>query len=167
MSTAKRDGHADAQVRLRGHHFICLQFYRGEGYSAAFVDNLTRVVERIAEQPALLVEGADDVCAACPGLAADGSCVDPNAGEIEVRRIDRLAWDVLGAKPGDPLSLADARELLTDDAISLGRWRFEACSGCTWEDVCGSGWGALIRSAEAEARATGSTEPASETEPGE
>ena len=31
-------------IRLRGHHFICLQFYRGEGYSAAFVSNLARVV---------------------------------------------------------------------------------------------------------------------------
>jgi hypothetical protein len=159
MSPAKRAPES-AEVHLRGHHLICLQFYRGEGYSAAFVDNLGRVVARVAEEPALIVEGADDVCAACPGLAADGSCLDPNAGEIEVRRIDRLAWEVLGVKPGDRLSLAQARELLLEDAISLGRWRFDTCAGCTWEDVCGSGWGALVRAAEDGARAARESEPA-------
>ena len=35
-------------VRLRGHHFVCLQFFRGEGYSAAFVANLEGVLERAA-----------------------------------------------------------------------------------------------------------------------
>jgi len=138
---------------LRGHHLICLQFFRGEGYSAKFVNNLGRVIERAAENPALVVEGADDVCVACPGLAADGSCLDPNAGEIEVRRLDRLATEVLGVKPGERLSLARARELLTADAISAGRWRIEACAGCTWEDVCESGWGALLGAAESAARA--------------
>ena len=140
-------------ANLRGHHLICLQFFRGEGYSAKFVNNLGRVIERAAENPALVVEGADDVCAACPGLAADGSCLDPNAGEIEGCRLDRLATEVLGVKPGEELSLSRARELLAADAISAGRWRIEACAGCTWEDVCESGWGALLAAAEAAARA--------------
>ena len=48
---------------------------------------------------------------------------------------------------------ARARELLAADAISAGRWRIEACAGCTWEDVCESGWGALLAAAEAAARA--------------
>jgi hypothetical protein len=153
VTARKGDATTGAEpVRLRGHHFICLQFFRGEGYSATFVDNLSRVIERAAENPALLVEGADDVCAACPGLAADSTCVDPQAGECEVRRLDRLASDVLGIKPGAALSLARARELLAADAISAGRWRIEACAGCTWEDVCESGWGALLGAAEAAAR---------------
>jgi hypothetical protein len=51
------------------------------------------------------------------------------------------------------VSLARARELLAADAISAGRWRIDACSGCTWEDVCESGWGVLLGAAEAAARA--------------
>ena len=158
MKVRENERSGFVEVRFRGHHLICLQFFRGEGYSATFVENLGRAIERAAEKPALLVEGADDVCAACPGLAPDGVCLDPNAGEIDVRRLDRLAGEVLGVKPGERLSLARARELLAADAISAGRWRLEACAGCTWEDVCEGGWGALLGAAEAEARARTGTD---------
>jgi uncharacterized protein len=129
---------------LRGHHFVCLQFFGGEGYSATFVENLDRVVARAAEEPALLVSGADDVCGACPGLAADGSCVGEQAGEAEVRRLDELAWTLLGMAPGDALSLGEARRRIAADAVAAGRWRYEACVGCTWEDACEPGWDELL-----------------------
>jgi uncharacterized protein len=129
-----------AEVRLRGHHLVCLQFFRGEGYSAAFVENLAGVIERSARTEALVVVGADDVCAACPGLSADGTCVDPNAGEPEVRRLDALACEVLGVLPGERLSLAEARVRLAADETAAARWRLEACGGCTWEAVCEPGW---------------------------
>ena len=141
-----------APLRLRGHHLVCLQFFRGQGYSFGFVQNLKSVVDRAATEPVVLVEGADSVCAACPGLSADGTCLDPHAGEPAVRRIDRLAWAVLGVRPGAQLTLTEARELLAADAVSAGRWRFEACAGCTWEDVCEDGWGALLGEAEDAAR---------------
>jgi len=141
-------------VRLRPHHLVCLQFYRGEGYSAAFVENLSHILASVAETPALVVEGADSVCAACPGLAPDGTCLDPMAGEAEVRRLDRLALGVLGVHAGEECSLAHARELLEGDAVAAGRWRIEACAGCTWEDVCESGWDELLGEAEAQARAS-------------
>lgn len=141
----QRDAEPSASpVRLRGHHFVCLQFFGGQGYSAAFIENLENVVERASSECALLVEGADDVCAACPGLAADGLCVDPDAGEPEARRLDALAFKILGVGPGAQLSLADARSHLAADAIGAGRWRFEACDGCTWERICEGGWNALL-----------------------
>ena len=131
-------------TRLRAHHFICLQFYGGEGYSPAFVENLVSVVERAGASPAVLVEGADDVCAACPNVAPDGTCIDPGTGEEQIRQIDALACEVLGIETGMQLSLEDARELLASHAIGAGRWRFEACVGCEWEDVCDAGWDALL-----------------------
>jgi hypothetical protein len=130
--------------RLRGHHFVCLQFYRGEGYSPAFVDNLRQTVEQAGREPALLVAGADDVCSACPSLSADGTCADEHAGEVEVARLDTLAHELLGAAPGDRLSLQEARERIAADAIGAGRWRREACAGCVWEGICESGWAELL-----------------------
>jgi hypothetical protein len=131
-------------VRLRGHHFVCLQFFEGQGYSPRFVENLAEVVARVREHPALAVAGPDSVCTACPGLAADGSCLDPQAGEAEVRRIDRLAWEVLDAGPGSALSLAEARRRLSANREATSLWREQACRGCAWEDVCRPGFEELL-----------------------
>lgn len=140
-------------ARLRGHHLICLQFFRGEGYSEEFVLALTRVLERLESLPAELVAGADDVCAACPELGADGRCASGSAGgEPEIARIDALACELLGLAPGARARLADVREQLADDAIAAGRWRYEACDGCEWEHVCERGWGDLLAAAERAAR---------------
>lgn len=140
-------------VRLRGHNFICLQFFHGEGYSAEFVDNLAHVVGRATTEPALIVAGVDNVCAACPELGPDNRCASESAGgEEEIVRIDELALGVLGAAVGDRLSLAQARSRLEADAIGVGSWRAGACDGCTWESACESGWGAMLRDAENSAR---------------
>jgi hypothetical protein len=141
---------SDGPLRLRGHHLVCLQFYRGEGYSDAYVENLTRIVERAATERVVIVDGADDVCAACPGLSAQGVCED--AGEELVGGLDGLALAVLGAEPGDALTLPEAREQLEADAFAVGRWRARACAGCSWEYVCEGGWDALLAAAQKAAR---------------
>ena len=45
-------------VRLRGHHFVCLQFFRGEGYSEEFVTQLAVLLDRAANEPAEAVDDA-------------------------------------------------------------------------------------------------------------
>lgn len=125
---------------------MCLQFYRGEGYSAAFVENLTRLIERLASEPAVLVDGADDVCGSCPSLAADGTCGDPHSGEAEIRRIDALACELLGVAAGDTISLPEARRRMAANAKGARRWNAEACAGCSFETVCAPGWELLIDS---------------------
>jgi len=145
---------AQPPVRLRGHHLICLQFFRGEGYSPEFVDNLACVVANATTQPALIVGTADDVCVACPELGPDKRCASQSAGgEDEIVRVDRLALDVLDTAIGERISLAEARERLESDAIGVGTWRASACDGCAWESVCESGWNAMLKAAEKAARA--------------
>ena len=152
MSPANEQDSPASPVRLRGHHFVCLQFFRGKGYSDAFVENLRTIVARATETPAVVVAGADDVCGACTGLARDGSCLNPQASDMEVNRNDRFAWRILGVAPGDRLSLAEARKRLAADAISAGRWRLDACVGCIWESECEDSWDDLLGDAEHAAR---------------
>jgi len=133
-----------APVRLRGHHFICLQFYGGQGYSDEFVANLTELVTRLRSEPARLVAGADDVCSACPSLSDTRECADPHTGEAEIARIDTLAQELLGMDVGDMVTLAQAAERLADDAVAVGRWRYESCDGCSFESVCEPGWKRLV-----------------------
>jgi hypothetical protein len=130
--------------RLRGHHLVCLQFYRGQGYSDEFVANLDGVQKAAAETPALIVSGPDDVCAACPGLGADGTCRHPDTGEAEALRIDALALQVLDAAIGETISLGQAHDRLASDAEACERWRAESCASCPWEHACEHGWNALL-----------------------
>lgn len=53
-------------VRLRGHHLICLQFYRGEGYNQDFIKHLFNILERVQYEDVEVVEGVDEVCSVCP-----------------------------------------------------------------------------------------------------
>ncbi len=131
-------------TQLRGHHLICLQFYRGQGYSDDFVANLDRVQKSAAETPALIVSGPDDVCAACPGLGADGTCQHPDTGEAEALRIDALALQLLDAAIGETLSLSEAHARLSGDAAAVGRWRAESCGSCLWENACDDGLRSLL-----------------------
>uniref|UniRef100_A0A7C4WD24 DUF1284 domain-containing protein n=1 Tax=Geoglobus ahangari TaxID=113653 RepID=A0A7C4WD24_9EURY len=57
-------------MKLRGHHLICLNFFKGEGYSKEFVENIERILK---EREIEVVIGADDVCSKCPHLKS-GSC---------------------------------------------------------------------------------------------
>lgn len=131
-------------TQLRGHHLVCLQFYRGQGYSDEFVSNLDRVQKAALDTPAVIVSGPDDVCAACPGLGADGTCRHPDTGEAEALRIDALALQVLDAAIGETLSLSQAHDRLAADEAAGNRWRAESCATCLWESSCEDGWNTLL-----------------------
>jgi len=118
---------------LRGHHLICLHFFAGEGYSAEFVDNLRSTLEHLRDAPFRLVEGPDDVCAACPSLR-NGACASESGGEEHIRSLDSLANELLGVTPGMLLDFAETRTRLP--AI-LDRWRVSACETCGFQTVCG------------------------------
>jgi len=86
-------------IRLRGHHLICLQFFQGEGYSPQFVENLNRVIQKASSgTPIAVVEGADDVCVACPHID-DGRCAHKPDSENTIRLLDEMALGLLGVEP--------------------------------------------------------------------
>lgn len=77
-----------AKIRLRPHHLLCSQGYRGKGYSEAFTRNMDEITRRLRTDPdaqAELVFSSDDLCAMCPNRLPDGSC----RSEEKVQRYDR------------------------------------------------------------------------------
>lgn len=116
---------------LRGHHLICLHFFRGEGYDDVFVKNLGRVLADVSRGRGKIVEGADDVCHACPHLR-EGLC-SYKKGEEEIRRLDALALTLLGVNEGEEIEWGDIKARLRD---IFPDWVRKACSKCEWIKIC-------------------------------
>ena len=116
-------------MRLRGHHLVCLHFFRGEGYSPEFVQGLAGLIRRAeAGEPVVVACGPDDVCSACPYLAGE-RCAHTEASEAEVREMDEAALGLLGLSCGQEVSWAGVRDRLPG---VLPEWRGRYCVSCQW-----------------------------------
>jgi hypothetical protein len=116
-------------MRLRAHHLVCLQFFRGEGYTAEYVENLSRVMERTKDEEIEVIIGADEVCKPCPFLK-DEIC---EKGEEKIAELDLLAMSLLKVKPGDRLRWREAEEKLHE---IMETWKKYACFDCEYAKVC-------------------------------
>lgn len=120
-------------VRFRGHHLVCLQFYRGEGYGPEFVENLHRLLARVERgEEVEIIEGPDDVCHSCPNLV-DERCVHQEGSEEEIKGLDRSALAYLDLKAGDRVVWSGVRKKVL--AAPAEFFTF-FCTGCYWEKVC-------------------------------
>src|SRR3989454_5207536 len=94
---------AHRAVRIRGHTLLCLQGFRGEGYSAGFIDNMAALHRDLNENPdrwVEVVEAPDAFCAACPHLAPAGCSLSGAPSEEGMQAQDRHVWAVPGLQPG-------------------------------------------------------------------
>jgi hypothetical protein len=119
---------------LRGHHLICLLFFNGEGYDAAFVENLRRVIYRANREGVMIHRGADDVCHACPHLAGD-ECNYRASNEEEIKRLDTIALRLLNLEAG---AKADWEAVTKTLPRILPEWKSLACEKCDWLSICRS-----------------------------
>ena len=123
-------------MKLRVHHILCTNLYRGLGYDGAFCQNMTEKVTYLREhrnEELMLVAEPDDICAHCPNLKEGDYCAN---GDNHVCVKDRALLAPLHLVEGEQYSyqelMAHAREFLTEDKF------VESCSSCTWyvEGIC-------------------------------
>ncbi len=118
-------------MKLKGHHLICLQFFKGEGYSKGFVENTKRIVDFWENNPVEIVKEADDICDFCPFLK-NGKCSHP---KYKVDEIDKLALTLLGLKIGDKVRKGFVKKQLLK---MFNEWREKVCINCKWKKICES-----------------------------
>ena len=123
-----------ARLHLRPHHLLCIQNYRGHGYSSDFDQKMTSVIEALQSPSGavvVLTGGADDLCGSCPHCR-DGSCESDNPD-----RFDAHVCDQIQAAPGDSFiwKLSPGTNIspvppVTKDLLE------KCCGGCSWLDLC-------------------------------
>jgi hypothetical protein len=120
-------------IRLRGHTLLCLQGFRGEGYSPAFVTNLALIHRDLADHSDQWVEVTDQpdsVCRACPNLGAEGCRLNGDRSEVEMRAQDHDVLSRLGCRPGERYQWSElleriGRQVTGDDLPAI-------CGSCRW-----------------------------------
>jgi len=122
-----------ADLRLRAHTLLCLQGFRGEGYSPSFIDNLARIHHDLAEHPdqwVEVVDAPDTVCGACPHLASSGCSLNGDGFEESMKAQDRLVLSLLGLTAGIRVQwseiLGRIRTSLTGESLP------SICGQCRW-----------------------------------
>lgn len=122
---------APAPICMRAHHALCAGFFTGHGYSEDFTRNMERVLAALNEgAPILLCEGADAICAACPGLEC-GMCRDSG----KVVRYDAATLDALGMRLGQITCWAELRAQVMKRVILPGKLS-GICPDCQWRELC-------------------------------
>jgi hypothetical protein len=120
-------------MQIRGHTLLCLQGFRGEGYSPGFIDNLAKIHRQLEQQPDTLLEvidAPDAVCGACPQPRDAGCTLNGEQSEDQMRAQDQDVLRRLGLKAGTSLRW---REILHRIRASVTGTDLPAiCGQCRW-----------------------------------
>jgi hypothetical protein len=114
-------------ARLRGHHLLCLLGYRGMGYSAEYVANMTRLHQLLRSEPntpVTLVSGPDDLCAEFPS-DQPYHCLDDDIGLRDAAVLDKLGLTVDTVLSWQEIQTREAERVVPQDVLRL-------CSTCSW-----------------------------------
>ncbi|MDP2845382.1 MAG: DUF1284 domain-containing protein [Candidatus Methanoperedens sp.] len=117
------------KTKLRGHHLICLNFFRGEGYSEEFIKNIYSV---IGKEKVEIVAGPDEVCARCPYLK-DNKCSNGDYTDEKIMFEDKEALKLLGFKPG---MMVDWKMISAKLPEIIEEWKAQFCMNCGYLEVC-------------------------------
>ncbi|MEQ9730714.1 MAG: DUF1284 domain-containing protein [Candidatus Methanoperedens sp.] len=120
---------ASMKAKLRGHHLICLNFFRGEGYSEDFIKNIHSVIRK---QKVEVVAGPDEVCKRCPYLI-ENKCADNEYTNEKILFQDKEALRLLGYKQGEIISWKTISAKLPG---IIEDWKAQFCADCRYLKVC-------------------------------
>ena len=115
--------------KIRAHHGMCLSFFQGKGYSGEFVENMSRMKAILAENPEIiLMDGPDDICAACPNRLTE-TCAE------KASRYDREVLRRCGLSAGERLPYREFSRKVIETILRPGV-RAEICGDCQWSSLC-------------------------------
>lgn len=120
-------------IQLRGHTLLCLQGFRGEGYSQEFVANMAAIHQTLTTNPGRQIEviaSPDAICGACPHRQVSGCTLNGERSEDEMVEQDREVMRRLGLTVGDRLRWSDLLDQIRK-SISGGDLS-SICGTCRW-----------------------------------
>jgi hypothetical protein len=125
-------------IPIRAHSLLCLQGFRGRGYSDEFIREMSAIHAALAadpDTPVRVLATPDRLCAACPNLKAGGCTLGGPDHEAHMRAQDQDVLHRLWLAPGD---VVPWHEVLRRIARSVRGDHLPAiCTTCPWLSL---GW---------------------------
>ncbi len=120
-------------MNIRGHHLLCIRYFKGKGYSEDFVLNFFKVINTLELSTLIkVVNYPDIICEPCPHKV-DGKCIKKGPDfESEVRKKDEIVMKYLKIRPNHEIKVIDVQERVNK---KLGKVR-EICEDCEWLRYC-------------------------------
>ena len=119
-------------IKLRPHHLLCISFFKGNGYSQDFVENMATVISdlRRPNSTVTIINESDDICKACPNNI-DGRCTTQD----KVDRYDKSLLDRCNLSVGQTLTYDAFKQLVYEKILSCNK-RTQICGDCEWSNIC-------------------------------
>lgn len=121
------------EIKLRGHHLLCVHGFRGMGYSPDFIVKMGSIVNEIRNDEKdfqiKVVAAFDDACMACPHRG-ESECESSEGSNEHVLSMDGKVIRHLGLEPENTYKKSElvaltAAMVQPDDLDNL-------CAGCSW-----------------------------------
>jgi len=121
-------------TRIRAHHLLCLQGFKGLWYNSAFTENMRRIKEKAEkENPEIrIVKIPDAICEFCP--KRNGNLCENEKKESEIKAMDEKVMECAGFEEGNTIKILSAFEK-ADKSVNFQK-ALEICSSCSWQEDC-------------------------------
>ena len=122
-------------MKLRPHHFMCIQMFTGHGYNTEFTSHMEQIIEMLSDETAILIqEGCDEICEKCPNREQN-NCRDYD----KVRRLDDDVKDACGISYGDKIMWMDISSTVRERILNTELFE-RICHDCEWYALCRDTW---------------------------
>ncbi len=118
---------------IRPHHGLCINFFKGKGYSDYFVKKMTELTVELKQNPKkkIILQCKTDIfCSACPHNK--GSLCESAEKVLEY---DRKCLELCNIPEGEVLTWEQFQKALHEN-ILLPKRLSEICGDCQWSGIC-------------------------------
>lgn len=130
-------------MKIRGHHLLCIQSFKGFGYNQDFIDNMYKLIDAIKSSNDLflhIVAECDDICLYCPHATSTKNpspriCLKDDNSEIELRKMDLNVISRFNLSVGKKIKASEVFKLAQTE-IRKDKDIFKICGSCKWIDIC-------------------------------
>lgn len=117
-------------IKFRAHHFLCTLGFQGKGYSAPFIENYQKIVDKLRDNPRTpikITKELDSICGVCLHQTKDKLC----DRQLFIEKLDNAHQQILDLKENQIIEWASAKEAIKS-RMTIENFH-AACEGCEWK----------------------------------